>query len=67
MHRGVNSHWYFVGIFARDLFVNFEQIAVSFPNRIFAQALDCIREIEIDTAPAGADTAAFVANFLGRA
>ena len=67
MHGGVNSHRYFVGVFAGDLFVNFKQISVAFPNCVLAEAFDCVGKVEIDTASAGADTSAFIANFLGRA
>ena len=61
----VNSHRHFIGIFAGYLFVNFEQIAVAFTNCVFTEALNRVGKIEINTPPAGANAAAFVANFLG--
>ena len=67
MDRGINAHRRVVGIFAGDLFVHVEEIAVAFANGVFAQALDRVREIEIDAAPARADAAAFIAHFLGAA
>ena len=67
MHRGINSHRHFVSVLACDLFVNFKQISVTLANDVFAKALYRVGEIEIDAASPGADTATFVANFLGRA
>ena len=67
MHRRINSHRHFVGVFAGDFFVDFEQISVAVPNRVFAQAFDRVGKIEIHAAPAGTDAAAFIANFLRRA
>ena len=64
MDGGINSHRHFVGIFAGDLFIDFEQISVAFANRIFAQTFNCIGKIEIDAASARPNAATFVANFL---
>ena len=64
MHRGVNAHRPFVGIFAGYFFVNLEQIAVALANYVFPKPFDRIRKIELDTASAGTHAAAFVANFL---
>ena len=61
----VNSHRQFIGVFTSYLFVNFEQISVAFPDRSFAEPLDCVGKIEINAAPAWANAAAFVANFFG--
>ncbi len=67
MDGGINSHRNFVGIFAGDLFVNLKQISVTLADCLFAETLDRVREIEINTATARADATAFVADFLGRA
>ena len=67
MHRRINPHRRLVGIFAGDLFVDVEKIAVALANRVFAEALDRVGKIEINAASARADAAAFIANFLGRA
>ena len=67
MDRGINPHRRLVGIFAGDLFVHVEEVAVALADRVFAEARDRVREIEINAAPAGADAAAFVADFLGAA
>ena len=64
VHRWVNPHWHFVGIFAGYFFVNLEQIAVALANYVFPKPFDRIRKIEVNTAPAGTHAAAFVANFL---
>ena len=67
MHRRINPHRRFVGIFAGDLFVDVEKISVALANRVFAETLDRVGKIEINAASARADAAAFIANFLGRA
>ena len=67
VNGGVNSHRHFIGVFAGDLFVNFKQISIPFADGVFPEALNRIGKIEINAAPAGANTAAFVANFLRRA
>ncbi len=64
MNGGVNPHRHFVGVFAGDLFIDFEQISVALPDRMFSQALDCVGKIEINAATAWADAPAFVTNFL---
>ena len=65
MHCGINPHRDFVGVLARNLFVNFEQISVALADRFRAKSFDCVGEIEINAAAAWPDPAAFVANFLG--
>src|SRR5436305_480494 len=48
MDRGINPHRNLVGVLASDLFVNFEQIAVTFPNGFLAKTLDRVGKIEIN-------------------
>ena len=67
MNGGINPHRDLVSDLASDLFVNFKQVAVTFPNRFFAKSLDRVGKIELNTAAARANAAAFIANFLGRA
>ena len=64
MDRGIDAHRPVIGIFAGDLFVNVKKISVTFPDRVFAEPRDRIREIEINAAAAFAHAAAFIANFL---
>ncbi len=67
MNGGVDPHRHFVGVFAGDLFIDFEQISVALPDCMFSQPLDCVGKIEIDAATAWANAPAFVTNFLCRA
>ena len=67
MDRRVNPHRRVVGIVAGDFFVDVEKISVTLADGRLAEARDRVLEVEINAAPARADAAAFVANFLGAA
>ena len=64
MDRRINSHRHFIGVFAGDFFIDFEQVSVALADCFFAQSFDRVGKVEIDTASAWADAPAFVANFL---
>jgi hypothetical protein len=53
MHRRVDAHRLLVGVFAGDLLVDVEEIAVALPDRLLAETRDRVREIEINAAAAG--------------
>jgi len=67
MDGGVDAHGDLVGVFARDLFVHLEEVAVAFLDGFAAEAFDGVREVEVDAEAAGSDAAAIVALFLGGA
>ena len=67
MDRRIDAHRTLIRVLARDLFVDVKKISVAFADRLFPDARDGIGEIQINTAPAFADAAAFIANFLGAA
>ena len=67
MHRRINPHRRFVGVFCRNFLVHIEKISVALANGIFAQTRDGVGKIEINPASPRSDTTAFVAHFLGRA
>ena len=66
MDGGINAHRHFICVLARDFLVNLEQVTVALADRLLAKPLNCVRQIEINAASAGPNTASFVANFLGR-
>ena len=70
-HRVVNgrvdAHGTLVGIFSGDVLIHLEEVAVAFLDGFLTKTLDGIGEIQIDAEPAGADSPALVAGFLGRA
>ncbi len=65
MDRRIDSHRTLVGVFARDFFVDMKEISVAFADRFFSEPGDRVGEIQVNAAPALADAAAFIANFLG--
>ena len=65
VHSRVDTHRPLIRILIRDTLVHVEQIAVAFGNRVLAEALDGIREIQIHAQPARADTATIITGFLG--
>src|SRR3954464_16084754 len=65
MHGRLNPHRNLVSIFTGDLLVNLEKVAVVFADGVFPKSPNGVSEIEIHAAPAGADAATFVADFLG--
>ena len=64
MDRRINSHRRFVGIFVRDIQVHVEQVAVPFPNSAFPEPANRVGEIKINSQPARANAAAFIANLF---
>ena len=66
VHRWVDSHRSFVGIFPSNLVVHVEQIAVPLANLVLAEALDGVSEIEVNAETAWADTSSVVARFFRR-
>ena len=66
VRRGINAHRHLVGVFAGDVVIHVEQVAVALADGAFAQPADGVGEVEIDAASALADAAALVAHFLGR-
>ena len=65
MDGRINAHRHFVGIFVGDALVHLEQVAVALADRVDAQALDGVGEIEIDAQAVLAHAAAFVADGFG--
>src|SRR5437660_2518931 len=66
MHRRINSHWRFVGVFRRNFLVDVEKISITLANGIFAQTRDSVGKIEINAASPRSDPTSFIAHFLGR-
>ena len=64
---GIDAHGNFVGIFAGDAVVHFEEVAVAFGDFLYAEALDAVGEIEIDAEAGFADTVAGIAFGFGGA
>ncbi len=64
MHGGVDAHRSLVGVFACDVAVHLEKVAVALLDDRQREPLDRIREVEVNAESAGADTAALVAGFL---
>src|SRR6187402_1235547 len=67
VNGGVDAHGDRVGVFAGDLFIHLEEVAVAFADGGLAIAFDGFGEVEIDAEAAGADAASVVALFLGGA
>jgi adenosylhomocysteinase len=61
VRRRVDAHRALVRVLPGDLLVHLEQVAVPPPDHLFAQARDCILEVQIDGKPAVAHAAAVVA------
>jgi hypothetical protein len=66
MHGGVDAHRLLVAVFAGDLLIHGEKIAVALGDGLLAELADGLREVEIHTATARADAASVIAGFLGR-
>ena len=67
MHSRVDAHRTLVGIFTGDVLIHLEEVAVAFLDGFLTETLDGIREIQINTEPAWADSPALVAGLFGRA
>src|SRR6266446_6910121 len=67
MHRRINPHRRFVGVFRRNFLVDIEKISVALANGLFAQTRNSVGKIEINPASPRSDTMSFIAHFLGRA
>src|SRR5260221_14042899 len=65
MDRGINAHRYFVCVLPGNFLVHVEEVAVFFADLRLAHSANGIGEVEIDALAAGANAAAFVADFLG--
>ena len=66
MDGGVDAHGYGVRVFAGDLLVDLEKVAVSLADRITTETLDSIAKVEVDR-QAGTYTTSFVTDVLGGA
>ena len=53
MNSRVDAHRHLVRVFAGDLEVHVEKVAVPFPDDVAAEALDGVGEIEITPRPPG--------------
>jgi hypothetical protein len=67
VERGIDAHGALVGALPRDVRVHLEEVAVALADGLLAEALDGIREVEVDAESTGTDAAALVADFLGAA
>ena len=67
VHRRVDPHRRLVRVLAGDLGVHVEEVAVLGLDRLAAQPLDRVGEVQVDPEPARADPATLVADVLGRA
>src|ERR1700737_1170335 len=66
MRRRVDSHRHSIRILGCDVLIQLEEIPVSLFNGLASETLNGLGEIEIDAAPARADTARFITHFLRR-
>src|SRR5262245_63813011 len=66
MNRRVDTHRLFVGIFAGDALVHFEEIPVPLLDLLFTQSFDRIGEVQVDAASAGAYAESLVAYLFRR-
>src|SRR5262249_869679 len=66
MNRRIDSHRRFVRVLSGYPLVHLEQVAVALANRVLAQPLYRIGEVQIDAPAAGPDSATFIAHFLCR-
>ncbi len=62
----VDAHGHLVGIFAGDVLVHVEQVAVAVDDDFLAQALDGVLEVQVDAILERADAMAGVDHVLGR-
>ena len=67
MDRRIDAHGSLISIFARDLFVHVEQVAVPLADDRLAQPLNRLGKIQINPQAARPDATACVANLLGGA
>lgn len=63
----VNAHGRFVCVFAGNAFVHFEQVPVALLDDVCAEAVDRVREVQVNAFACGADAAAFVADLFSGA
>src|SRR5262249_7956597 len=66
MWGGINPHRLFVGVFASDPLIHFEEIFVLLLHSCPAFTLDGCGKVEVNPAAARTDTAPLVANAFGR-
>ena len=64
MDSGVDPHRHLVGILVGDALVHLEQVAVSLPDDVASEPLDCVGEVEIDAKAGFPDSPSLVADFL---
>ena len=64
VHGRENPHRHLVGALRGDLVVDVEEVAVTLPHAVFAQAGDRVGKIQINSEPARAHTAALVTDAL---
>ena len=67
VHGRIDRHRFFVRIDVGDLFVHLEQVAVTFADRLFAEAVDCGRKVEEYGQAGLVDPEAGVATLFGGA
>ena len=61
----VHTHRPLVAILIGNLLIHLEKVAVTLPDRIFAQTLDGVGKVKIDTTTARTDTATIVTLLFG--
>src|ERR1700747_3206771 len=64
MWCGIDPHWYRVGVFSRNPFVNLEQVSVLLANCLQAEPVNRIGKVQIDSLTMRAHTSTFIAYFL---
>jgi hypothetical protein len=45
----VNTHWYFIGVFAGDAGVHIKQVAVTVFDNLFAQPVNGVAKVKVNT------------------
>src|ERR1039457_4670325 len=61
----IDTHRPLVSVLVGDLFIHLEQVAITLADGVFAETLDRIGKIEIDTTSAGTDTKTGITCFFG--
>ena len=63
---GENLHGCLVRIVTGDFFIHLEEVAVARADDIFSEALNSVLEIQINAEAGWGNSAAFIADLLGR-